>query len=204
MLRRDQFVQRYAEQNNIKKLQTEMSELEKFIDTQLVDANALLQYINQNGLSGTNGLADSQYVTYSISNDAVHRDPSVLDNGVGRSGNNKQYAIWSSRLTDASNNNASQHPQYDLVMNGPVTGQIRVTLPENTNKNAAYMLLQRYLGPLVQDSSSINQTQLDTLGFWGRKPTLGSNNSTGAVLDPNAVQLYYDNTVNRFVMIFTL
>lgn len=203
MIRRDTFIQRYVDQNNNKKIQSQVIELEKFVDTQLVDANNLLTYINQNGLSGTDGSSFTQLVTSSIVNDAVHRDPSVLDKGAGRSGPNKEYAIWSSKLTDTNNNSVINTPYFDLVLNTSINGQLRIYLPTNTNKNAAYQLCQKYLQPLIDDSSQITQTQIDTLGFWGRKPIIGTN-GTSAVLDPNAVQLLYDQTNNRLIMIFSL
>lgn len=203
MIRRDTFIQRYVDQNNNKKIQSQVIELEKFVDTQLVDANNLLTYINQNGLSGTDGSSFTQLVTSSIVNDAVHRDPSVLDKGAGRSGPNKEYAIWSSKLTDTNNNSVINTPYFDLVLNTSINGQLRIYLPTNTNKNAAYQLCQKYLQPLIDDSSQITQTQIDTLGFWGRKPIIGTN-GTSAVLDPNAVQLLYDQINNRLIMIFSL
>ena len=70
MLRRDQFVQRYADLNNLKKLQAQVAVLEKYVDQQLVDSNSLLYYINQNGLGidGTSGQLYSQNVTSSFVN----------------------------------------------------------------------------------------------------------------------------------------
>lgn len=203
MLRRDAFIQTYTATNNPKELEVEVIELEKFVDTALVADAAVLHYVNQNGLSGTSGYIDTQYVTSSISNNSIHRDPNILDNGSGRTGPNKEYAIWSSGLTNSTGQNASSTPYYDLTINTSITGELRVTLPENTNKNAAYLLMQKYLGPLQADSNLITQSQIDTMGFWGRKPILGSN-GTSALLDPSAVQLQYDSSINRLVMIFKL
>jgi len=203
MVRRDVFIQRYVEQNNQKMINSEVIELEKFVDTQLLDINNLINYINQNGLSGTAGVLVTQDVTAAIVNNSIHRTPSVLDNGAGRTAD-KIYAFWSNGLTDASGNNVSGTPYYDLNIDTPITGELRVTLPENTNKNAAYLLLQKYLGPVVSDSSLITQNQIDTMGFWGRQPTLGSSGNLGATLDPDAVRLEYDSSQDRLVMIFTL
>lgn len=205
MLRRDQFVQRYADLNNLKKLQAQVAVLEKYVDQQLVDSNSLLYYINQNGLGidGTSGQLYSQNVTSSFVNNAVSRDQTVADNGNGRSGSNKQYAIWGSNITNSSGNDASQSPQFDLTLDTSISGQFRISLPADTNKNAAYMLLQQYIGPLVNDSTQITQAQIDNYGFWGRQPILGSNGSSANV-NPNAVQLVYDADLGCFVMIFSL
>lgn len=203
MVRRDAFVQRYVEQNNPKIIETEVIELEKFVDQQLVDINVLLDYVNQNGLAGTSGVLQTQYVNDAIINNTIHRDTNVLDNGSGRTGNNKQYAIWSDGLTTANGQSASATPWFDLTIDTTVTGEIHITLPVDTNKNAAYLLLQKYLGPLQIDSTTITQNQVNTLGFWGRKPIPGSN-GTSALLDANAVRLEYNSDVKRFIMIFTL
>lgn len=203
MLRRDVFVQRYVDINNVKALQAEMAELEKYVDTALVDANNLLNYVNQNGLAGTSGMLDTQYVTSSIVNNTIHRDPAILDNGNGRAGSNKQFAIWGTSITTPTGNDATTMPWFDLTIDSTMSGELRINLPTSTNKNAAYMLLQKYLGPLIADSSQITQAQIDTNGFWGRKPIPGSNGTAG-LIDANAVRLMYDSSQELFVMIFSL
>lgn len=205
MVRRDQFVQRYVEQNSLKTIKNQVTELEKFVDEQLVKKENLLSLINKNGLSLTDGvLDDNQTVTSYVSSDAIHRDQNVIDNGNGRSGPGKAYAIWGDNIKNSNGQSESATPYEDLTLNEAVTGEIRIILPEDTNKNAAYLLTQKYLGPLKSDSTTFTDEEITNNGFWGRKPNLGTSNNTGATLDNNAVKLIYDKDVSRFVMIFKL
>jgi hypothetical protein len=203
MVRRDEFIQRYAEQNSLKNLKNQITELEKFVDGELIKNENLLNIINKNDLTLTNGeIDDNQFLISSISSDSIHRDQFVLDNNNGRSGPNRNYAIWGSNLTNSTGGNESLTPWEDLTLNIPVTGELRITLPEFTNKNAAYLLCQKYLQPLKLDSNTFTDEDRRS-GFWGRKPLIGTNNST-AGLDANAVRLMYDKDTKRFILIFKL
>lgn len=205
MVRRDQFVQRYVEQNNLKTIKNQITELEKFVDSELVKKENLLNLINKNGLTITDGiLDDNQNVTSYITSDSIHRDQNVLDDGNGRSGPSKAYAIWGDNIKNSNGQLENLTPYEDLTLNEAVTGEIRIILPEDTNKNAAYLLTQKYLGPLKLDSATFTDEERNNNGFWGRKPNLGTNNNTGATIDNNAVKLIYDKDVSRFVMIFKL
>lgn len=204
MVRRDDFVLRYTQLNNPAALNQQVQELETYVDAQLTTNANLLNYINQNGLAGTNGMLLSQEIDGQIINQAVHQDPTTLDNGSGRFGPNLQYAIWSDKITTTNKIPANTTPWNNLTIDsGSVSGELHIPLPANTNKNAAYMLLQQYLGPLEPNTNLITTDQISNNGFWGRKPILGSN-GTSAMIDPNAVRLVYDATAEVFVMIFKL
>lgn len=203
MLRRDQFVIRYVANNNADVLAIEVKELEKYVDDQLVQDTNILNFVNQNGLSGTSGTLVSQTVNGSYVNNAIHINPNVLDNGSGRTGTNRQYAIWSNSITYSNKQPANTEPWLMLDIDTPIGGELRITLPEGTNKNAAYLLVQKYLGPLDVNSSDITRDESTAYGFWGRKPIIGSNGTSGTI-DPNAVRLEYDAEQSRFVIVFTL
>lgn len=205
MLRRDQFIQRYAEQNSLKTLKNQISELEKFVDDALVQKINLLNLINKNGLNLTDGiLDDNQNVTTYVFSDAIHRDQNVIDDGNGRSGPNKLYAIWGDNIKSSTGQLENLTPYEDLTLNIPVTGEIRIPLPQDTNKNAAYLLMLKYLGPLKIDSLTFTEEEKSSYGFWGRKPTISTSGTSGATLDNSAVRLIYDKDVESFVMIFKL
>ena len=201
MVRRDQFVDRYSALNNRKLLELELADLEKYVDSELLKDENIVVMINQDGVAGTDG----EVISTTILNQSVHKDPSIRDNGSGRSGglDNVEYAIWSEDITTTSSVGATETPWYDKTLNVDTTGVIEVYLPIGTNKNLATMLVDKYLGPA--DFTNLTNRELSTYGFWRKIPTLGSAAGESTVTDDtDAVQLIYVEATNQYKIVFQL
>jgi hypothetical protein len=157
--------------------------------------------INRDGVAGTNG----EIINDAILNETVHKDPSIRDNGSGRSGgvDNVEYAIWSKNITTTSSDDATKNPWYDKTLNKDVEGEIEVLLPVGTNKNLARMLVDKYLGPI--DFTNLTDRELKTYGFWRKIPTLGSLAGESSVTDnTDAVELIYVEDTDQYKIVFRL
>lgn len=199
MLRREQFIQELHNINNTETIEREISTLENYVDEQLRNNNNLIQFINRNS-QGTQGTGGIEFVEYSQPTNAIHKNIDVeSDNEITLNGNS--YAIWNENLTYPNGNTAINQPWNDKTFTGyeNFDGEIRIQLPENTNKNVAQRLVERYL------SDDFDNNGEPIGGFWskGIKPNDSNNNSTSEIVD-DAVRLEYDYDTNRLYMIFKL
>lgn len=197
MIRREKFVSRYSDINKRSTLERDIVELEKFVDTELLKSANIINMINQDQLQ----LSDGEIVATEIINNSMHNDKNVLDNGTGRIGgtDNVEYAIWSNDITNTEKETVTDTPWYNKRLNTNVNGTLEVILPEYTNKNAAKLLVDKYLGPV--DMSNLTDEDFNSVyGFWRKVPQLD-----GTVLDdPSAVQLVWDVAWQRFKIKFKL
>jgi len=196
MIKRHKFVSNYANLNNKIYLEKLAIELEQYVDDQLIKAENIIYMINDDDLdfSNTTEITDIKYVNN------IHNDENVLDNGSGRSGgsNNLKYAIWNDIITHANGSSANDEPILNKTLDFTVDGELIIYLPEHTNKNAAKLLVDKYLGP--QNLNNLTTKEQDLYGFWGTIPQLN-----GTVLyNSNAVKLYWDSELYKFKIIFKL
>lgn len=197
MIRREKFVSRYSAVNNRSTLERDIVELEKLVDAELLKSVNIIGMINRDQMQ----LTDGEVVSAIIVNDSIHNDKNVLDNGTGRKGgtDNVEYAVWSDSITNTLGESVTDTPYYNKRLNTDVNGVLEILLPENTNKNAAKMLTDKYLGPL--DASNLTEEDFNSVyGFWRKVPQFDGTYSD----DPNAVQLVWDDEWQRFKMKFKL
>jgi len=196
MIKRYNFVSTYASLNNKEYLEKLVIELEQYVDEQLHKANNIIKMINDDDLD----LSHTTEITHIKYTNDIHNDEHVLDNGAGRSGgpDNTKFAKWSDSITYADYSAANKEPIKNKTLDLTVNGELIVYLPENTNKNAAKMLVDKYLGP--QDITDLTKEEESSYGFWGTIPQLDGS----VIYDPNVIKLYWDTNVQRFKIIFKL
>src|SRR6266403_521103 len=183
MLRRDELINKLAGLNSGSYLNTKMDELEAFIDIQLSKDENIIKMVSHN----TQGILTSgiEATTSFEPTYAVHNDINVKIGVDGTAGSGKK--IWNETLQYQSGAFATQSPWIDLVIDqapfisGDFNGYIKIELPENTNKNVAYLLAVKY------ESTDMNGI-LPKGGFWGN----------------NNVSVSYDTTINKMYMTFKL
>lgn len=196
MLRRDEFVDRYSSLNNKQTLDLEIVELEQYVDTQLLAAENILNMINQDQLTGT----QDEVVTNLIENESIHNINTIVGNA-GRKGgiDDVEFAIWKGKLLTNDTQDATLTPWLNKTLSTVVSGILTVILPEKTNKNAAKILVDKYLGP-VDVSNLTTKDKESNFGFWRKIPQLDGNTAD----DPAAVELLWDNVLQLFKMKFKL
>lgn len=197
MVKREEFVSRYADVNKRSVLNRDVLELEKYVDTELVKTVNIISMINQDQLELSTDVIVDSYIT----NDAIHNDNTVLDQGNGRSGgtNDVEFAIWGNTITDSDNQTAILTPWYNKRLDSDVDGALEIFLPAYTNKNAARLLVDKYLGPESTDNLTTTD-YTDVYGFWRKIPQLDGSYAD----DPSTVQLVWDVIEHRFKIIFKL
>jgi hypothetical protein len=179
MLRRDELIKKLGSLNSGSYLNTKLEELESYVDSQLSNDELIIKMVNLNtqGVMSTSGI---ETVSTFEPTFAVHNDINVKVGVDGTSGSGKR--VWNESLQYQSGAIATQTPWTDLVIDhGTFNGYIKIELPENTNKNVAYLLAQKY------QSTDLNGV-LPYGGFWG------SNN----------VFITYDTNLNKLYITFKL
>lgn len=174
MFRRDQLIEKLASINSGDYLTQQVLILETFVDGELSKNDIITKMANSNsqGTLGTSGIELVQFVEPTV---AVHQDFSVKVGIQGTAGSGR--VIWSDDLQYITGNSAAQNPWNDLILDdNTFNGFIQIALPENTNKNVALLLAQKYI------STSINGI-VPIGGFWG------SNNVT-VTYDTNSNNLF--------------
>lgn len=183
MLRRDELIKKLAGLNSGNYLNIKLDELEAYVDGQLAKDENIIKMVNLN----TQGSLSSGIETTTTFEPtfAVHNDISVKIGTEGTAGSGKK--IWNETLQYQSGSIATQSPWNDLIIDpAPFTssdfnGYIKIELPENTNKNVAYLLAEKY------ESTDMNGI-IPKGGFWGN----------------NNVSVSYDTTTNKMYMTFKL
>jgi len=196
MLKRYDFVSKYANLNNEKYLKKLINELEQYVDEQLLKAENIIKMINDDNLDFNNL---TEITNIKLTN-PIHNNSIVNDNGSGRSGgvDGTKYAIWSNKITYPNGDSADINPIENKTLDVTVDGELIVYLPENTNKNAAKMLVDKYIGPSDLNNLTIEEKQ--NYGFWGIIPQLDGTTT----YNPDVIKLYWDPNINRFKIVFKL
>ncbi len=196
MIKRHNFVSTYASLNNKEYLEKLVIELEQYVDEQLLKADNIIKMINDDDLD----FSYTTEITHIKYTNDIHNDENVLDNGSGRSGgpDNVTYAKWSDSITYADYSAANKEPVKNRTLDFTVNGELIVYLPDNTNKNAAKMLVDKYLGP--QDITNLTKEEQNNYGFWGTIPQLDGS----LIYDPDVIKLYWDTNMQQFKIIFKL
>lgn len=203
MIRRDEFLQRLHEFNNSKFINTELENLEKFVDQQLLLESNIILMINSI-TAGTNGTNGEEYVLESIATNSVHKDfttdseNKVTINGIAYSIFDDDDAV----IETSNGEDATTTPWDDITIaeSDQFDGSLEIELPENTNKMIARKLTDKYLK--VDDFDTDGEP---SSGFWGSglKPNDSSNNNVSVDV-PDAVTLRYEPSTNTIFMIFKL
>jgi hypothetical protein len=196
MLKRYDFISKYANLNNEQYLKKLVNELEQYVDNQLLKAENIIRMINNDDLNFDNL---TEILSIKLVN-TIHNDSSVNDNGSGRSGgtDGSEYAIWSDAITYSDGTQANTTPIENKTLDFSTEGELFVYLPEHTNKNAAKMLVDKYIGP--SDLSNLTIEEKQNYGFWGTIPQLDGTTTYSS----DVVKLYWDPSVERFKIAFKL
>jgi hypothetical protein len=196
MIKRYDFISKYKNLNNEQYLKKLVNELEQYVDEQLLKAENIIKMINNDNLDFN---YSTEITTIKLIN-TIHNDFVVNDNGSGRSGgtNGIKYAIWSSKITYQNGDPANINPIENKTLDFTVNGELIVYLPDNTNKNAAKMLVDKYIGPSDLNDLTIDEKQ--KYGFWGIIPQLDGTTT----YSPDVVKLYWDSNIKRFKIVFKL
>jgi len=196
MIKRFEFISNYANLNNNNYLKKLVLELEQYVDEQLLKVENIISMINNDSLNFNN----TTEITVVKSTNAIHNNELVLDNGSGRSGgtDNSKYAIWSNLIVNPDHTPANNEPIINKTLDFTVDGELIIYLPKNTNKNAAKMLVNKYIGP--SNLINLNNNKKNEYGFWGTIPLLNGTNT----FNPDVIKLYWDSELKQFKMIFKL
>jgi hypothetical protein len=199
MVRRDEFIAKLAEFNDTKGVDEALIGLEKYVDEQLLTETNIIGMINSvdAGSDFSAGSTIEVVNELKLSND-IHRDINV----VGGEEKADVYYVWDEELTDKSGNSSTEKPWEDrTVLETTFVPEIRIELPENTNKNVAYKLVQKYLGVEEFDDNGI-----PTVGYWGLivKPNDPETNEPESTTSDDMVRLEYDRDTGILTMVFKI
>jgi hypothetical protein len=198
MTRRDQFLDLVNRYNNDEYFNREIETLEKYIDTELLKEEVIIQFINDSDLGSVAGTSGNILnVVTSIKTPTIHRDDNVNSTNGKKNGN---YYIWDedSNLFYSNGDIATNEPWSDKTIKEQLNASIRIDLPANTNKFVARMFINRLLST---DPTQFNSDGILQSGFWSLivKPVPNTN-----TINPDAITLEYNKETKILTLIFKI
>jgi hypothetical protein len=177
MYRRDEFIKKLSSLNSGKYLREQMRELEQYVDAELKKADTVLSLINSNPQGTISN--NTEIVTDITETYAVHTENNISGDTVVVDGK----VVWSDNLTfNNGKGSASASPWTHINISAEsYDGNIKIQLPDNTNKNVAKMLANKYMDTAIQGDYPVG-------GHWGK----------------DNVIVTYDLATNKLHMIFKL
>ena len=206
MIRKDEFLDLLGSQNSTISLNTQLADLETFVDDALRNNTNILSLINSTTattLSLDNGL---EIVNIIKPTNIVHRDSTIK--GISKileGTNGVSYTLWDNTIDSLkypNNSDATTTPWLDKVIGESVDtsfifdGKLRIQLPPTTNKFVAKILANKYMSIGTNNS-----------GYWGKanRPNDKNNNvNSGNALLNDGVRVLYDKTNNIVYLEFKL
>jgi hypothetical protein len=177
MYRRDEFIKKLSSLNSGDSLREQVKKLEVHVDAELKKADTVLSLINSNPQGTVVG--NTETINDITETYAVHTESNISGNTEIVDGK----VVWNDGLTfNNGKGSASASPWTHInISANSFDGNIKILLPEDTNKNAAKMLADRYMDTTVQADYPVG-------GHWGE----------GNVL------VTHDLVSNKLYMIFKL
>lgn len=199
MVRRDQFIEKLAEFNDSENTDEALKGLETYVDNQLLSETNIIQMINSiNAGTIPNPTSSIENVNeLKLCND-IHRDINIT----GSDDKEDVYTLWNEDLVDRSGNSVTEKPWEDrTILETDFTPEIRIELPQNTNKNVAYKLVQKYLSTEEFDSDGD-----PSVGYWGLvvKPNNPTTNESLTTISTDNVKLEYNRDTGLLTMVFKI
>ncbi len=203
MVRRDEIIEKFGIFNSTATINNLISDLEKYIDEELQKESNIKKWINLSNI-GSTMQGDLELVNKKNITDDVHRDLTIkggtkitVENGTDV----LAYTIFEKGITDQYNRSATETPWSDrTIAQGEFNGVLSIQCPENTNKNVAKALAEKYL---AIDKKNENGENIG--GYWSKaiKPNISGNYSDGVILN-DAVTVTYNKEKNLVYLNFKL
>lgn len=180
MVRRDEFITKVSQLNNLETLNRELQKLEEYVDKQLISDENILKFINDN-VQGNSDTQSSflEIVDKTVDTNAIHRYPNAISPTLKKS--EGIYKVWAEDLKDKDGTSLTTKPQIDKTLHQELKGELRIDLPKDTNKNVAHLLLEKYL-----------DKDIDSGGFWSVIVKGDTGTTMNITEDNNMVKLIHD------------
>lgn len=204
MIRRDEVIKLLGKYNSSSVIEEDVIGLEKYIDDSLINILNIKKWINNSNIGATTSGSLENVNIPNITND-VHKDITVVGNDkitITKNNIGVGYTLWDDELKTANGIDATKEPWNDrTIAEGAFNGVLTIQCPTDTNKNAAFMLAQKYM---AIDKKDTNGNVIS--GYWSNavKPNDKDNNNTTEDVLNDAVTVTYDSENNIVYMNFKL
>jgi hypothetical protein len=161
MYRRDEFIKMLSNLNSGEYLKKQVLILEQYVDTELQKSESMLSLINSNSQgSVVNNIETISEVSETY---AIHTNIDVKGDTLNK-GNSP---VWNEELLHTTGSaSATVSPWTDISISvADFDGVIKILLPDDTNKNVAKMLADKYGDTTIQGGNPVG-------GHWGKDNVL--------------------------------